>query len=102
MQAERSNTPWTPRARRSQTQPRSRSRFSVTVAEEDAKPLRRALIDKLNRRIERLVIAPAVGLGTREPVAALHLVLDRDAVDEALHVVMSTASSAQFGRVRHY
>ena len=100
MQAERSNTPWTPRARRSQT--RSRSRFSVTVAEKDAESLRRALIDKLNRRIERLVIAPAVGLGTLEPVAALHLVLDRDAVDEALHVVMSTASSAQFGRVRHH
>jgi hypothetical protein len=102
MQAERSNTPWTPRARRSQTQPQPRSRFSVTVAEEDAEPLRRALIDKLNRRIERLVIAPAVELGTLEPVAALHVVLDRDAVDEALHVVMSTASSAQLGRVRHH
>jgi hypothetical protein len=100
MQAERSNTPWTPRARRSQTEPRSR--FSVTVAEKDAEPLRRALFDKLNRRIERLVIAPGVELGNLEPVAALHVVLDRDAVDEALHVVMSTASSAQLGRVRHH
>lgn len=104
MQAERSNTTWNTnwdlRPSRSQTQPRSR--FSVTVAKKDAEPLRRALFNKLNRRIQRLVIAPAVELGTPEPVAALHLVLDRDAVDEALHIVMSTATSAQLGRVRHH
>ncbi len=100
MQAERSITPWTLRARRSQTQ--ARARFSVTVAQRDAEPLRRALFDKLNCRIERLVMAPGVEPGTREPVAALHIVLDRDAVDEALHIVMSTATSAQLGRVRHH
>ncbi len=100
MQAERSNTSWTLRARHTHTQPRSR--FSVTVAKKDAEPLRRALFERLSRRIERLVIAPGVELGTLEPVAALNVVLDRDAVDEALHVVMSTASSAQLGRVRHH
>jgi hypothetical protein len=99
MQAEQSITPWRSRPTRSQPQPRSR--FSVTVAQKDAGPLRRALFDRLNRRIERLVIAPGTELGSREPVAALHLVLDRDAVDEALHIVMSTATSAQLGRVRH-
>jgi hypothetical protein len=99
MQAERSISPWPPRATRSQ--PQSRSRFSVTVSKNDAEPLRRALFDKLNHRIERLVIAPGVELGTRDPVSVLHIVLDRDAVGEALHIVMSTAVSAQLGRVRH-
>lgn len=100
MQAERSIIPW--RSRPTRIQPQPRARFSVTVAQRDAEPLRRALFDKLNRRIQRLVIAPGVELGSREPLSALHLVLDRDAVDEALHIVMSTATSAQLGRVRHH
>ena len=100
MQAERSITPWTFQLVRGQAQ--ALSRFSVTVAQKDAAPLRRALFDRLSRRIQRLVIAPGVELGSPEPVASLHLVLDRDAVDEALHIVMSTATSAQLGRVRHH
>ena len=84
MQAERSIIPW--RSRPTRIQPQPRARFSVTVAHKDAEPLRRALFDKLNRRIQRLVIAPGAELGSREPLSrAASFVLDRDAVDEALH-----------------
>jgi len=98
MQTERWITSWTRRATRPRTQPRAR--FSITVAPRDAESLRLALLDRLGGRIERFVSVPGAEPGTREPATALHLVLERDAVDEAMHIVMSTASSAQIGRVR--
>jgi hypothetical protein len=102
MQAERSIATATRTFSARRSQPRRRSRFSVTVPANDAEALRRALFAKLDHRIERIVIAAGIELGSREPLATLHLVTDREAVDEALHIVMSTASSAQFGRVQHY
>lgn len=98
MQTERWITSWTRPVTLRRAQPRAR--FSVTVAPREAEPLQLALFDRLEGRIERLVSVPGVEPGTREPATALHLVLERDAVDEALHIVMSTASSAQIGRVR--
>lgn len=100
MQVERSFATPTLHALRSQSKPRSH--LTVIVAPNDAGPLRRALFARLDRRIQRLVIAAETEPGSHEPRAALHLVIDRAAVDEALHIVMSTASSAQFGRVRHF
>jgi hypothetical protein len=90
-------TTWTRRA--SDTRRVPRARFSVTVASRDAEPLRVALFDRLDGRIERLVSVPVAKAGTREAATALTLMLERDAVDEALHIVMSTATSAQLGRV---
>jgi hypothetical protein len=66
----------------------------------DAEPLQEALLERLDGRIERLVSVPGVESGSREGAIALHLVLERDAVDEAMHIVMSTACSARIGRVR--
>jgi len=62
--------------------------------------LQRALLERLDTRIERLVSAPVTEPGTREEATTLHVVLERDAVDEAMHIVMSTAGSARLGRVR--
>ena len=70
------------------------------VGARDAGALQRSLLDRLGNRIERLVSVPANEPETREPATALHLVLARDAVDEAMHIVMSTAGSAQIGRIR--
>lgn len=98
MQTNPSTVRWSAPVRRLRLRPRVR--FSVTVAQRDAEPLRRALLDRLDRHIDGLVAAPGTELGTREARTALHVVMDRDAVDEALHIVMSTATSAQLGRVR--
>jgi hypothetical protein len=76
-----------------------RARVSVTVPGKDAERLRCALFRELEDRIERLVSVPGVELGTYEPIAVLHIVLDCDATDEALHIVMTTADRAQLGRV---
>ena len=100
MQAERSITTRTLPTPRSQAL--ARSRLSVTVSPNDAEPLRRALFARLDRRIERIVVAAGNELGSRAPLATLHIIIAREAVDEALHIVMSTASSARFGRVRHF
>ncbi|HTT10313.1 MAG TPA: hypothetical protein VMG60_05430 [Burkholderiaceae bacterium] len=91
-------TSWTRHAARVPSQPRAR--FSVTVAQRDAGPLQTALLDRLDGRIERLVSVPGVEPGSRDMAVWVQLVLDRDAVDEAMHIVMSTACSAQIGRVR--
>jgi len=40
-----------------------------------------------------------VGRGTREPTALLQVVLDRDAIDEALKVAMASAPGARPGNV---
>lgn len=96
MQTERWISTWRRPGPRRQMEPRAR--FSVTVAEHDAEPLRIALLERLGDRVERLVSVPGAD-GSHEAVAALHVVLARDCVDEALHIVMSTAVSAQLGRV---
>ncbi|HUL64938.1 MAG TPA: hypothetical protein VLW55_10010 [Burkholderiaceae bacterium] len=98
MQTDRWITSWTRRGSHTPAQPRAR--FSVTVVQRDAEPLQSALLERLDGRIERLVSAPAVEPGSREEATALHVVLERDAVDEAMHIVMSTACSARIGRVR--
>jgi len=84
------------------SKPATQSRVAVTVAPNDAEVVRRALFAKLNRRIQRIVVATGHELGSRQTLATLHIVMDREAVGEALHIVMSTASSAQFGRVQHF
>lgn len=82
------------------TQARARSRLSVTVAASDAEPLRRVLFIALGGRIQRLVKTEAKEPGSLETLASLHIVLDRAAVAEAMHLVMSSTRSAQFGRVQ--
>lgn len=98
MQTERWTSTWTRRSGFVRT--RQRARFCVTVPDKDARPLRRALLGRLDRRIERIVSEPNREWGERGTSTALHIVLALDAVDEAMHIVLSTASSAQLGRVR--
>jgi hypothetical protein len=98
MQAQRQIIAQTPSAVPSQV--RARSRLSVTVAVGDAEPLRRVLFVALGGRIQRLVKTEAKEPGSLETLASLHIVLDREAVDEAMHLVMSSTRSAQFGRVQ--
>ena len=82
------------------SRPLLRARVSVTVPQKYAERLRHALFVGLRDRIERLVSEPGFELGKREPMALLHIVLQRDAIDEALHVVVSTVRSAQLGCMR--
>ena len=96
MQTERWISTWRRPGPRRPLEPRAR--FSVTVSQDNAKPLRVALLERLGARVERLVSVPSID-GMHDAVATLHVVLARDYVDEALHIVMSTASSAQLGRV---
>jgi hypothetical protein len=100
MQAERSITTRALPTPRSQAL--ARWRLSITVSPNNAERLRRVLFERLDRRIERIVVAAGNELGSRASLATLHIINDREAVDEALHIVMSTASSARFGRVRHF
>jgi hypothetical protein len=75
------------------------ARLCLTVAAKDAEPLRRALFDQLYGYIQRIVVVPAREPGSREPSVGLVLVLMRDAVEAALHIVMITTDHAEFGRV---
>ena len=84
------------------SQPATRSRLVVSVGPDDAGAVRRALFAKLDRRIQRIVVVNGRELGSRQTLATLHIVMDREAVGEALHIVMSTARSAQFGLVQHF
>lgn len=79
---------------------RPQASICVTVPEHEAEPLRCALFDRLYRHIVRIVVAPGKELGSRDAQAELELVIARDHLDEALHVVMSTASVAHFGPVQ--
>jgi hypothetical protein len=69
------------------------------VARNDAEHVRRALFRSLYGRIKQLVIVLDGGRGTPEPMAALEIVLERNAVDEALQVVLASAPGAQPGKV---
>jgi hypothetical protein len=86
-------------ARATDSQVRPRARVSITVARNDAEQVRRALFRSLCGRIKQLVIVLDVERGTREPMAALELVLERGAVDEALKVAMASAPGAKLGKV---
>lgn len=72
----------------------------MTVAASDAEPLRRVLFIALGGRIQRLVKTEAKEPGSVEALTSLHIVLDHEAVAEAMHLVMSSTRGAQFGRVQ--
>jgi hypothetical protein len=74
--------------------------LSVTVPQQQAEALRRALFDRLYQRITRIVIAPGTELGMREAQIALEVVLEHGALDEALHTVMVATGSARLGAIR--
>ena len=76
-----------------------RARVTIMVARNDAEQVRRALFRSLYGRIKQLVIVLDGGRGTPEPMAALEIVLERNAVDEALQVVQASAPGAQPGKV---
>lgn len=73
------------------------ARLSVSVPPEQGEGLRCALFQQLGQRIKWIVVSSRVELGARETV--LDLVLDPDAIGQALHVVTTTASCARLGLV---
>ena len=88
---------WT--THRAATDRRKWARLSITVARDDVETVRVALFRSLYGHIKQLVVVLDVERGTREPTATLQVVLDRDAVDEALKVAMARAPGARPGNV---
>jgi hypothetical protein len=74
------------------------ARLSVTVPPDQDEPLRCALFHRLRRRVRWIALSSRIELGARRTV--LEVVLEPGAVDEALHVIMTTASCARIGSVR--
>jgi hypothetical protein len=74
------------------------ARLSVTVPQDQDEPLRCALFHRLRRRVRWIALSSRIELGARQTV--MEVVLEPGAVDEALHVIMTTASCARIGSVR--
>jgi hypothetical protein len=84
-------------ARLRRTAARRLARLSVTLPQDQAEPLRYALFRWLHRRARWVALSSRIELGTRE--MTLDVALEPDAIDEALHVVMTTVSCARIGHV---
>lgn len=87
-------------ARRADRATRPRVCVSVTVALEDAEPLRRALFCRLYGHIKRVVVVRDAQDNGPASTAALQIVLDSETIDEALGVVQATADCAGPAQVR--